>query len=205
MDIVSYGSTSVSSITISHTTSGENRLMLVGISINNDNLETASTITYGGAPLTREGFVDHQGWRGDDSRVEIWKLVGPPTGTHDVVITFSADLKRYAVGGVITFTGVDPIDSLGAFSSNYATSSSASLNVPSASGELVLGVFACEKCNSVVFTSPVVEQWQLSEGGGNTVGAGGMDEGAASQVTLSASLGESTHWALGGISIRPGS
>ena len=204
MDAVSSGSTDGSSLTISHTTAGENRLMLVGISINNDNLETVSTMTYGGTPLTREGFVDHQGWGGDDARVEIWKLVGPPTGTHDVLITFSADLKRYAVGGVITLTGVDPIDPLGAFVGDYATSSSASLTVPSVSGELVLGVFACEKCNSVVFTSPVVEQWQLSEGDGNTVGAGGMDEGAGSQVTLGATLGERAHWALGGISIRPG-
>ena len=108
------------------------------------------------------GSVDRQGSGGDDSRVEIWKRVAPPTGTHDVVITFSADLLFQAVGGVITFTGVDPIDPLGAFAGDYADSSAASLTVPSASGELVLGVFSCEKCNSVAFTSPVVEQWELS-------------------------------------------
>ncbi|UCG63843.1 MAG: metallophosphoesterase, partial [Deltaproteobacteria bacterium] len=67
VDAVSSGTTSGSSLTISHTTSGSDRLMLVGVSINNDNLETVSSITYNGVPLTRVGFVDHQGSGGDDS------------------------------------------------------------------------------------------------------------------------------------------
>ena len=40
VDAVSSGTTSGTSLTISHTTSGSDRLMLVGISINNDDLET---------------------------------------------------------------------------------------------------------------------------------------------------------------------
>ncbi|MCH8877491.1 MAG: S8 family serine peptidase, partial [Chloroflexi bacterium] len=161
VDAVSSGTTSGSSLTLSHTTSGAGRLMLAGVSINNANFETVSSITYSGVPLTRVGYVDHLGSGDNDSRVEIWKLVAPPEGTADVVITFSADLKLYAVGGVITFTGVDPFNPLGGFVASYGNTSSPSLSVPSASDERVLGVFACETCASVTFSGAAVQHWNL--------------------------------------------
>ena len=71
------------------------------------------------------------------------------------------------------------------------------------SAELVVGVFACETCTSVSFPSPGVQRWNLVAGGRNTIGAGATAEGAGPKVTLSASLGKSDHWAIGGISIKP--
>ncbi len=200
VDNVSSGSTAGSSLTISHATSGSNRLMLVGVSINNDNLETVSSVTYAGLPLSLVGSVNHQGSGGDDARVEIWARVIPPTGTHDVVITFSADLRWYGVAGVITFTGVDQTDPLGTFASTYGDSSSPSLPVSSGPNDLLLGVFACETCNSASFNSPGVDEWYEAAGSGNTIGAGGTIEGAGS---ISASLGKSDHWAMGAIAVRP--
>ena len=147
VDAVSSGTTAGASLTISHTTSGTDRLMLAGVSINNDRFETVSSITYNGVPLT---YVNSE-TRADDARVEIWELVAPPVGTYDVVISFSATLLRYAVAGVTTFTGVDQTDPLGLFVGNNATSNAANLTVPSAAGELVLGVFSCETCTSVTF------------------------------------------------------
>jgi hypothetical protein len=175
--------------------------MLVGVSINNDNYETVSFITYNNIPLT---YVNSE-TQSDDARVEIWKLVAPPTGTYDVVINFSANLKRHAVAGVITFTGVNQMDPLGDFARNNATSNSASVTVLSGSDELVLGVFSCETCRSVTFSSPADEWWNLIVGGGNEIGAGSTVEGTSPQVTISASLGKRDHWAMGGISIKPAS
>ncbi len=107
------------------------------------------------------------------------------------------------MAGVITFTGVDQANPLGTFAGGYGDSNSPSLSVASASNELVLGVFACETCSSVSFPSPGVRRWNLMAGGRNTIGAGTTVEGAGPQVTLSASLGKSDHWAMGGISIKP--
>ena len=201
VDAVSSGTTNGASLTLSHTTSGAADLMLVGVSINNENLETVSSITYDGASLTRVGFVNHQGSGGDDSRVEIWKLVPPPAGTADVVITFSADLRFAAVAGVVTFTGVDQVNPLGTFAATYGDTNSPSLAVPSAPDELVLGVVACETCISVSFPSPGAEQWNLNASS-NTYGAAATYE-SASDVTVGALLGSADHWAMGGISIRP--
>jgi hypothetical protein len=199
LDAVSSGTASGSSLTVSHTTSGSNRLMLVGVSINNDNFETVASVVYGGVPLTHVGSETQS----DDARVEIWGLVDPPVGTHDVVITFSADLKRFAVAGVATFGEVDLSDPLGTFSGNNSTSSSATVTVATAPGEMLFGVFSCETCNSVGFSSPADELWNLTEGGGDQIGAGAVVDSKSLQETIGASLGKSDHWALAGIPIRP--
>jgi hypothetical protein len=173
--------------------------MLVGVSINNDIFETVASITYNGIPLT---YVNSE-TQSDDARVEIWQLVNPPIGSHDVVITFSADLEQYSVVGVITFNSVDQATPLGSFAGNNATSNVASVTVPSATNDLVLAVFSCETCTSVSVSSPATEQWNLLAGAGDEIGAGATHTGGGSQVTINASLGSSDHWAMGAISIRP--
>jgi hypothetical protein len=103
--------TTGTTITIPHTTSGTNRLMLVGVSINNDALEEVQSVKYNGIDLSFVGFIRNS----DDARVEIWQLTetnGLPTGTHNVVIDFKigatpdVDLLQSAVAGVMTFEGV---------------------------------------------------------------------------------------------------
>ena len=93
----STGSTLTNSMTISHTTAGTDRLMLVGVSIDNEGLPTVTSVTYNGIALTVVGTETNA----DDARVEIWQLTetdGLVTGTHDVVITFSADLVHKPAG-----------------------------------------------------------------------------------------------------------
>ena len=60
--------------------------MLVGVSINNDRLETVFSVTYNNVPLFFVG-AERQS---DDALVEIWALTSPDIGTHPVIITFSA-------------------------------------------------------------------------------------------------------------------
>jgi hypothetical protein len=199
IDSVSTGTTSGSSMSITHTTSGSDRLMLVGVSINNDNYETVTSVTYNGIPLTFLGSAA----RSDDARVEIWRLLNPPAGAHTVQIAFSANLKRYAVAGVLTFTGVDQSDPLRGFSGNFGSSNFASVTVPSGDNELVLGIASCENCDSIGFSTPGVNLWNINLGGGRQIGAGASFEGTGAQVIINAPLGNSDHWAIGGISIKP--
>lgn len=89
------------SFTWSHTVSGSNRFLVVGVSIRNQQSETASSVTYAGTPLTFVGARSNE----TSTRVEIWQLVAPAVGTDDVVVTLSASAK--IVGGAISLTGVD--------------------------------------------------------------------------------------------------
>ena len=161
----STGSTTTSSMTISHTTAGTDRLMIVGVSIDNNQDETVTSVTYNSIALT---FVGSE-TQSNDAHVEIWQLSeagGLPTGTHDVDITFSANLQHPAVAGVITFTGVDQTTPLGAFfGDNNVSSNPGFVTVTSATGDMVLGVFSGETVNAVVTNAPATEQWNLSAGG----------------------------------------
>jgi type II secretory pathway pseudopilin PulG len=199
VDAVSTDTTSGGSgMTIPHTTgSGSDRLMLVGVSMNNDGYETVTGITYNGAALTLVGTEATT----DDARVEIWSLVAPSTGTHNVVITFSAALEQEAHAGVMTFAGVDQTAPLGTFVSDHHDGSTpATVDIPSASGELVFGVAASEY-EALTASSGQNERWNLSIS--STYGAGGTAAGAAPTVTMSWDLGSANHWAMGGVSIKP--
>lgn len=158
-----------------------------------------SSISYAGVPLTYVGSETQS----DDARVEIWKLVDPSLGNHEVGITFSEDLERYAVAGVVTFTRVNQSHPLGEFTGNNDTSSLASLTLPSGSDELVLSVFSCETCESVTFLSPAEAEWVVSAGEGVEIGAGATQQGAGPEVTINAPLVRSDHWAMGGVSVKP--
>ncbi|MEZ6061185.1 MAG: DUF4347 domain-containing protein [Planctomycetaceae bacterium] len=191
-----------SSVTVSHTTSGTNRLMLVGISFGRDDGETVSSVTWNGTSLTRVGFAEHTD--SDRSRVEIWSLVAPQTGTHDVIVNFSGSSHEGATVGVMTFTDVDQVNPLGTLAAAQGQSTSSSVTVSSAVGETVFGIVAFDDTNNLnlVPTSGQDERWDLFRQTAN--GAGGIQTGAAS-VTNSWSSGSNTRWAAAGVSIRPSS
>ncbi len=200
VDTFSEGRSGVTSMTISHTTSGSDRLMLVGVSLNNGDYETVSSVTYNGAPLSLVDSVNQI----DDARVEIWSLVVPAIGTHDVVITFSAQLTRSATAGVMTFTGVHQTTPLGTFASASAPTSAgpATVNVSSATNELVFDTVACESCTSLTVGGAQTQRWNLVVENGQTRGAGSTEPGAAT-VTMSWTLGSIDHWAIGAIPVKP--
>ena len=192
-----------SSKTISHTTSsGNDRLMLVGVSINNDFFETVTSVTYDGVSLTLVGTRQND----DDSRVEIWRLIAPPAGTANVVVNFSAGLDESAVIGVITFTGVDQTTPLGTFVSNIGNSTTASVSVSSATGELVLDVVSAEDDEvegSISAGSGQTQYWDLRGTSSPDLWGGGSTEPGAGSVTMSWSVEESDQWAIGAVPIKP--
>ncbi|HEX9676925.1 MAG TPA: hypothetical protein VGA07_13200, partial [Anaerolineales bacterium] len=203
VDANSTGDTRPASLTVSHTTgSGTDRLMLVGISMVNDELETVTSVTYNGVSLTSVGTVASV----DDARVEIWRLIAPATGTHDAVISFSAPLRRSAVAGVMTFTGVHQTTPLGSFksASGQAPTTEPTLNVTSATDELVFDTVACESCTSFAVGAGQTQRWNISEPSGSspTLGAGSTEAGA-STVTMSWTRGVDDHWAIGAVPIKP--
>jgi prepilin-type N-terminal cleavage/methylation domain-containing protein len=204
VDDTSTGSTDGgSSITVSHATSGTNRLMLVGVSLSPDADETVTGVTYNGTALALEGTVTNS----NDARVEIWSLVAPDTGTHNVVVTFSAALNQQAIAGVMTFNGVDQSTPLSAFYSTQGdNTAAASLDISSAEGEFVYGLIAVEY-DAVTAGTGYDEQWNVSVSGTKTNGAGGTTNCGAETVTMSwnlvAEASPYNHWAIGGVSIKP--
>ena len=152
------------SLTFTHTTGGTNRLLVVGVSLNVvQNPTTIVTgVTYNGVALTQA--VAHND-AGPTRRAEIWYLVSPPVGTNlNVVVTVSAPTGGNQVGvvaGAILFTGTDqttaPIRSVA--SNNGAAAAGSTLNIASATGDLVLDTLAVQGNSTAAAGAGQTAQW----------------------------------------------
>ncbi|MBI5698676.1 MAG: fibronectin type III domain-containing protein [Thaumarchaeota archaeon] len=91
---------------------GNDRLLLVGISANNNDV---ASVTFGGVELTRavSSFVNNN--------AEIWYLVNP-SDTADIIVTMSGSTD--AVVGAYAFSDVDQADPVPTTATNSATTSS---------------------------------------------------------------------------------
>lgn len=124
--------------TFSHTVTGSNPVLLVGVQ--GDNSTGADTgitgVTYNGVAMTLVDVV----WRGVGKRAcYLWRLAGPATGAHNVVISASSSV--FIQGYSVSYTGVDqttPIDSHNTTSGSSGTSLTASTTVVAANCWLVM-------------------------------------------------------------------
>jgi hypothetical protein len=94
-------STTGTSLTFSHTTTGNQRLLIVGGHDSQGGSSTITGITYGGVALTKEEEVQVPG----DRWMTLWYLVGPASGANNVVVTSSgSENLRFSA---LSYTGVD--------------------------------------------------------------------------------------------------
>jgi hypothetical protein len=182
---------------LSHTTgTGENRLMLVGLSVSAVSPPSV-TATYGGQTLSLVGSR----FEGGDG-VFIYRLINPPSGTHTVHIDYSSSPGWGSVVGVVTFTGVDQTNPLGGFVSAYADTQYPTVNVSSAAGELVFDTFMeAWAPRSAWAGSNQTQRWMNNDGGGGWAGGGSTEPGAGS-VTMSWTLNYHSPSVIGAVSIK---
>ncbi|MDV6029059.1 MAG: DUF4347 domain-containing protein [Phycisphaera sp. RhM] len=195
-DATSTGTSSGGDITISHTTSGVDRLMLVGVSINLAGADEVTSITYNGDSLSLVGTrVD------GDARVEIWSLVAPDVGTYNVDINFSGTSDGNTAG-VMTFTGVDQSTPLGTFASGAGVGGSGSVTVSSSTDDLVFAAIAVDDAADydLVPGTGQTETWDLI--GGPNINGGGSTEAGAASVVMDWTWTGSDNWAAAGVSIN---
>ena len=174
--------------------------MLVGVSISHASAAPpVSSVTYNGVSLS---LVGARATSDGFARVEIWKLIAPDLGTHDVVVTLSGT-PGGATAGVMTFTGVNQSTPLGPFASNQSDSAAASVTVTSAANELVFDTLVVESSTNLnlVPGGGQTEQWDLFQAVKNN--GGGSTEAGAASVVMAWSWSGADKWAIGGVSIKP--
>ncbi|MCA9061772.1 MAG: DUF4347 domain-containing protein, partial [Planctomycetaceae bacterium] len=181
------------SLTWSHTVnSGTDRVLYVQIAI--DGLGAGvNSVTYGGVALTQVG-------RGTGNHaVEIWRLIAPSVGTANVVISFGGTTA--AAAGAMTLNGVDQSTPNGTFVSASGTSTTASVNVSSATGDLVIDVQYWQGITTSTDGGGQSDNWRNSNA---TMLGVSTQEAGASTVTMSGTSASSTQWNIGAISIHAG-
>lgn len=102
----------------SHTCSGGNRYLLVGVSMLSVGGSSVSGITYNGVTLSKLGS---QASVSGAVRTELWGLANPASGSHSVEVTLSTALD--SIGSALSASGVG---------TNYGYSSATATNVGAA-------------------------------------------------------------------------
>lgn len=202
LDAVSTSIGTNTTFTFAHTVGvGSDRVMIVGVSVFNSN-KTVTALAYNGQALTRLGFLDG-GNGSDDRRVEMWRLINPPIGTANVVVTFSSSAK--AVIGAASFFGVNTTTPNGAFTSNEGKTNLATVNVASGADELVIDCMAVQgNAATATVGAGQTQIWNdySRNNGGAVVGTASTEPGAGA-VTMSWNLSSVDYWVIGAVSLKP--
>ncbi len=197
-------------ITLAHTTAGTNRVLVVGVSMNitNNTGATVSGVTYQGAALTLSGAHNDAG---NTRRVELWYLIGPATGTNNVIVTLSLPGGTGTLGvvvGATTLTGADQAKPIRSFLAADGTTNLAQLNLPSAYGDIVIDTLAIGGTQTVTAFGPSqTPQWALASAATpasppDVYGTGSTRAGAPS-VPLSEQLSAASNWSVAAVSVQP--
>ncbi len=184
-------------ITLNHLTgTGYARLMLVGISVEQDGAGTAliTSVTYG-AGITQQTLTKLQGaGPNGEAEAQIWYLVAPQSGTHQIRLNISgSDVDDAFVTGVTTFTGVNQTTPLGtAFTSSDGVSPSTISVTGVLTGELVFGVIAHDDARPITSSGAGGQTglWDVSasQGAGDGITGGGATKSGTGTVQLSWTL-----------------
>ena len=164
-------------------------------------------MTYNGVALALAGAHNNAG---NTRRVEMWSLVAPAIGAHNVVVTLSLPGATGTLGvvvGAVTLTGADQTSPLRPFvSADGAAGTPASLNVPSGLNEMVIDTLATGGDQTITFGPSQVAQWNLqsstSLANPDVRGTGSTRTGAPS-VPMSESFSGTSSWSVGAVSVKP--
>lgn len=200
----------VSSGTFAHTVgSGSNRLLIVGVSV--WHWQYAPTaITYNGDALTK--MTPQPGHDGNEQTVQMWYLVNPDVGTHDIEVTFNPSPPDFAFAtvGAVSLTGVDQSTPIGTFTSATGTTEARTLNVSSEVGDLVVSTVVWGGgTNDITLGSGGTEAWLYGPSTPGSAsdeqwGAGMTKPGKAGTTAMSYTFDE-TNWfsTICGVAVKP--
>ena len=205
VDITSSGTTGMggaSSLTFSHTVnSGADDILLVEVSGTHGNAaDPITSVTYGGQSLTYIGAANLP----NDTFSDIWYLLAPSVGTANVVVNAAG--SQHFVAGATDYFHVDQATPLGTLATATGMSSTPSVTLASAPGQLVVDSLGTHGDAAwIAPTGPGQTQlWSQNTGGaaGDGLGGASYQPGAAS-VTMSWSEGGNDSWTLAAIGLNP--
>lgn len=186
------------------TVGGEsNMVMVVGVNSQAGSGSPVSSITWNGSSA---------GWVKVDSEddpignhVELWYLVAPVAGSHNLTVTLSGGYQHMQVG-VGTFYNVNQIDPIGTAVKNEGQAGgspiTASLSVPTSSGQLIVDVAGNDQFSFTGVASGQTRIYQDSQSSGQLFG-GSCKATSGSTTTMGWQIAADGYWSDIAVPLNP--
>jgi hypothetical protein len=183
------------SLSWSHTCSGSNRLLVVGMAVGAGLTTNTSTATYNGVAMTSAGKVYSNNQ--NDGYVQLFYLVAPATGANTVIVT--CDQPHDMTGGSTSFNGVDQTTPVSGATTAFGTTTSATVNVTSRYGDMVVDAV----CSGTSITSSnQTLSWNKNLNGISGAGNSAQSTaGGALSITMSYNV-SADWWGIVGLNVR---
>jgi hypothetical protein len=201
----SAGNAGASSLSWTHTCSGTDRYLKVGVSIASSTV-VVTGVTFNGDPLSplEDGTVS-----GGPIHGEYWYMVNPDAATGLIVVTLSGSAA--VVGGASSYTGVHQTTPHGPVNVQTGTSNAAGATVTSSTDQLVTDVLALRTgATGITVGGSQTQRWnRLAAGtpptGTLPTGAGSERAGGALTTAMSWTVNDATSkaWVQIGVALRP--
>jgi hypothetical protein len=213
------GTANAGSLTFSHTTTGTNLYLVVGVSLRvltSPDFERVLTVTYNGVQSLTQIDAMNDATPTGNVRIEQWGLLAPSTGMHNIVVTLDpahGTGSTEIVGGAVSFTNVDQSTPLANHGSAGGTGTAPTVTITSSTNQLVIDTLAANNTGSSTPPNASVGGGQTAQWNGatnvaspalNVRGRGATDPGAAS-VTMSymlTSVSGTANWAIGAVGLN---
>ncbi len=184
------------SVSLSLTMSGSDRILVCNVSVYNP-LGTITGVTYDSVAMSEVSGSPLPLLLSSYS-TSVWYLVAPNTGTHNAVATTNTTTIIDMI--CAQYTGVDQSTPLGTWAEASGSGSSpqtATVNISSASGEVVVDVVRSDAAGATAGSGQTERN--------NQIAMGISDEAGASTTTMSWDLtrAQPIEWVIGGISLKP--
>lgn len=191
------GQAGATSKTWAHTCSGSDRILIVFVTLSpGAGALDPTSITYNGVALSKLGSVD-----GSSSRIGLWYLIGPATGTNNIVVTFASATAWYSWAG--SFTGVQTIQNVTSLATFPSTSSSISVPSTSGVGNMVIdGVLYTSNNQGLTAGANQTEFYNFQT---NNSQGSSYESSATTNTTMSWTVGANQGWLHIGAELKAGS
>lgn len=192
------GNYDVNAVTLAHTCTGSNRLLLIWC-VTGDASRAVETVTYNGVSATLIGSPV-VGVR----QLSLWRLIAPSSGTHNIVATLESGFPAYVWATGMSFTGVNQTTALGTLVTATASDDTPTATVSSATNELVADFMQTQAGGSQTLTVGAGQTERINDTTTLTdiQVAGSTQDGAAS-VVMSWEISNPLQWTIGAVPIKP--
>lgn len=181
----------------SHTCSGSDRVLFVGIS-HYDSNDTVSGVTYNSVAMTA---VPSGATNNGQFYVSLWYLIAPATGSNTVSVSMTGSVFDIGMAA-ISFTGSHQTTPYGTAVTATGSSTTPSVVASSASDEIVLDTLTIVHSGTLSVGADQTSRWNTNTANAFIKMAGSTEPGVAS-TTMSWSNSTSQDWAIVAVPVKP--